>query len=105
MTWCLLLGWSLLEKSFLLLNAVYVLKYKHVSLTDINECAENNGGCNGECVNTVGSYKCSCLDGYKKDVVTSKCIGNIFTLIFYFNELVRVVKGKLPKKNNENEQR
>ena len=32
--------------------------------TDINECASQNGGCEQNCQNTIGSYSCSCLTGY-----------------------------------------
>lgn len=32
--------------------------------TDIDECAVSNGGCMHECRNTIGSYVCSCHDGY-----------------------------------------
>lgn len=31
---------------------------------DIDECAVNNGGCMHECKNTIGSYTCSCHNGY-----------------------------------------
>lgn len=27
---------------------------------DINECLNRNGGCSGECINTAGSYYCTC---------------------------------------------
>ena len=30
---------------------------------DIDECAENNGGCANECHNTVGSFHCHCPPG------------------------------------------
>lgn len=33
--------------------------------TDIDECAVNNGGCNDKCVDTDGSYSCSCKPGYE----------------------------------------
>ncbi|XP_055611221.1 tolloid-like protein 1 [Uranotaenia lowii] len=35
-----------------------------VYFTDVDECAVNNGGCQHECKNTVGSYACSCRNGY-----------------------------------------
>ena len=31
---------------------------------DVNECSNNNGNCSQICVNTIGSYYCSCNNGY-----------------------------------------
>lgn len=49
---------------------------------DIDECAVDPSKCSTEhekCVNTVGSYSCECVDGYKRE--NNKCIidfeGNI----------------------------
>lgn len=33
--------------------------------SDINECAIKNGGCDQKCVNTPGSYSCSCNTGFE----------------------------------------
>ncbi|KAM8704028.1 hypothetical protein ACLKA7_008618 [Drosophila subpalustris] len=33
-------------------------------ITDVDECAVNNGGCQHRCLNTYGSYQCSCRNGY-----------------------------------------
>uniref|UniRef100_A0A1A9WC30 Metalloendopeptidase n=1 Tax=Glossina brevipalpis TaxID=37001 RepID=A0A1A9WC30_9MUSC len=35
-----------------------------VFFTDVDECSVNNGGCQHECRNTIGSYICSCHNGY-----------------------------------------
>ena len=36
-----------------------------VNVTDIDECSSNgNNQCSQICVNQVGSYSCSCKDGY-----------------------------------------
>ncbi|KAI5090143.1 growth arrest-specific protein 6 precursor, partial [Silurus meridionalis] len=32
---------------------------------DVNECSKENGNCEHECSNSVGSYHCSCHDGYR----------------------------------------
>ncbi|XP_077997473.1 epidermal growth factor-like protein 8 [Glandiceps talaboti] len=32
---------------------------------DIDECEENNGGCEHDCENTEGSYHCECDEGYR----------------------------------------
>jgi len=36
---------------------------------DIDECLTNNGGCDehSSCINTIGSYKCECNEGYSGD--------------------------------------
>ena len=53
---------------------MYIL---YVSVTDVDECARENGGCPQNCANTEGSYTCSCHDGFT-DVNgdSTKCIGN-----------------------------
>lgn len=33
--------------------------------TDIDECKVGNGGCNDTCVDTDGSYSCTCHAGYE----------------------------------------
>ena len=39
--------------------------YIYISV-DINECVENNV-CSQECLNTLGSFKCSCQTGFRLD--------------------------------------
>ncbi|XP_078603619.1 uncharacterized protein LOC144877552 isoform X4 [Branchiostoma floridae x Branchiostoma japonicum] len=34
-----------------------------VTCTDVDECASNNGGCEGTCTNNVGSFDCACGAG------------------------------------------
>ena len=42
---------------------------------DIDECSEENGGCHHHCVNTEGSFKCQCRDGFKVDLADeSQCV-------------------------------
>lgn len=43
----------------------YVQLVAGAACTDIDECANNNGGCgaNGTCTNTAGSYTCGCVTG------------------------------------------
>lgn len=33
--------------------------------TDVNECAVKNGNCQQKCVNTPGSFTCSCDPGFE----------------------------------------
>ncbi|TSO25239.1 Thrombomodulin [Bagarius yarrelli] len=41
--------------------------------TDLDECILNDNNCEQKCRNTVGSYKCSCYDGFML-VNKSKCV-------------------------------
>jgi hypothetical protein len=44
--------------------------------TDLNECVIMPGACQGgECVNTDGSFRCECADGYVLDVTGRRCVG------------------------------
>ena len=42
---------------------------------DIDECATNNGGCEQTCINTIGSFYCSCRTGYQLDGDGFNCTG------------------------------
>ena len=42
----------------------------------MNECEEDENICGkGKCYNYYGSYHCFCGIGYKRDSLTSKCVG------------------------------
>lgn len=41
---------------------------------DIDECSEDNGGCNQYCSNTFTSYLCYCDAGYSLEL-DHNCIG------------------------------
>ena len=43
--------------------------------SDINECIINNGGCEQVCINTEGSYRCACHQGYSYNEDSGECIG------------------------------
>eukprot|EP00058_Branchiostoma_floridae_P006902 XP_002592390.1 hypothetical protein BRAFLDRAFT_67255 [Branchiostoma floridae] len=40
---------------------------------DIDECLTSNGGCSQTCINTVGSYRCSCNEGFALDIGGHTC--------------------------------
>lgn len=44
--------------------------------SDINECQVLPDLCrNGQCVNTIGSFRCHCNLGYKTDFTATSCVG------------------------------
>ena len=56
---------SMREKEVLIaIYFVFTQIFLH-SCTDINECSTNNGGCAHSCVNTQGSFTCSCRSGFQ----------------------------------------
>ena len=46
-----------------------------MNVIDNNECEVNNGGCNQNCNNTLGSYMCSCEEGYSLNFDRFNCSG------------------------------
>ena len=54
-------------------------------LTDKNECEESyDCALNEICVNTVGSYNCTCAPGFTQNVTTGDCIGEFFLKIIQY---------------------
>ena len=45
-------------------EAVTKAKAKTSPPPDVDECLENNGGCQHTCVNVMGSYECRCKEGF-----------------------------------------
>ncbi len=54
--------------------------YHKFIFTDIDECLDNNGGCNEQCVNTDESYHCTCKTGYKLKDDKKTCVGKFIPL-------------------------
>ena len=65
--------------SMIMFNMQALIDYNYYtygcSFTDINECIDNVTLCDHICVNTDGSYFCSCMDGYVLKKGTNMCIG------------------------------
>ena len=45
-------------------NKTIILLYNDSFLTDIDECIEGTSDCAQNCINTIGSYNCSCETGF-----------------------------------------
>ena len=54
--------------------AVRSVETPSVTLSDINECLTNNGGCSQICRNTIGSYYCQCAPNYELQPDGKTCI-------------------------------
>ena len=44
-------------------------------IADINECDDRNGDCQHNCVDTDGSYYCTCRDGFTLEADAYECGG------------------------------
>ena len=49
--------------------------------SDLNECAVDNGQCEQECSNNVGSFICSCTQGYRLDSNGFNCSGKMVDFV------------------------
>ena len=58
-------------------------------ISDINECDKiigdvvSKGGCQQICSNTIGTYVCSCNDGYSLTVDGRTCEGMLLKHFYY----------------------
>lgn len=54
----------------------------HVPI-DINECDILNGGCQEQCINSVGSYQCRCSSGSTLMNDSHHCQGKVIILKYF----------------------
>uniref|UniRef100_A0A8C2FCN4 Metalloendopeptidase n=1 Tax=Cyprinus carpio TaxID=7962 RepID=A0A8C2FCN4_CYPCA len=59
-------------------NTVSKKGFKANFFSDKDECSKDNGGCQHECINTIGSYVCQCRNGFilhenKHDCKEAEC--------------------------------
>ena len=57
------------------MHVIYCNYYFNNICVDINECSSNNGGCQHNCYNTVGSYYCTCNTGWVLSSNGQTCTG------------------------------
>lgn len=50
---------------------------------DEDECDTNNGGCDQNCNNTIGSYFCTCEEGYILKADSHNCGGLLMNLLHW----------------------
>ena len=55
-------------------------------IAEINECQDGNSFCEQVCMNTIGSYECSCYNGYRPNQDGLRCTGNIKYVILLNQE-------------------
>lgn len=51
----------------------YWLYWLYNLFSDNNECFRGRGGCQHQCINTLGSFECKCNAGYSLDPDGKKC--------------------------------
>lgn len=61
----------------LALICVTVLNYLERCISDIDECAMGNGGCEALCFNKPGSFSCGCEPGHLLMPDQRSCQGNL----------------------------
>ena len=79
--------WSGLSCRVILWNMCtyyYMIVLTIISNTDIDECDLETHDCAHNCSNTVGSFVCSCRDGYQLDNDQMNCTGTIIINILIY---------------------
>ena len=66
---------------------VHMISLKSERFLDINECEENNGNCQHQCVNIHGSFHCECNPGFQLTVDGVSCEG-MFNFVSRMSESV-----------------
>ena len=69
----------------------------HHILADIDECDKENGGCDDICLNSEGSFECSCEDGYALNEDGKTCSGTHINYGRFFKRRWRSDIGRRTK--------
>ena len=59
---------------------------------DVNECESDNGACAQICINTAGSFECSCTAGYSLRIDNTTCEGKNWILYVHFIFIVKYLQ-------------
>lgn len=75
-----------LKPSLGVVSAILILILSFLDPEDINECSMQGVCQNGDCLNTLGSFKCSCKSGFVLE--RNRCVGEYKpSLAFFFSLL------------------
>ena len=67
--------WNLTIITAQVMTLIFVIIIIYNLLSDVDECTLGINGCNQNCVNTEGSYLCSCFAGYHLISNQKTCVG------------------------------
>lgn len=68
---------------------VAIYNNKHdilIPFLDIDECVRGDCSSNADCVNSIGSFYCTCLPGFTGDGFN--CTGNLIVHVWYFTVFI-----------------
>ena len=70
--------------------------FTHVlNIIDINECLDDNGGCQYNCHNTPGSYHCTCPPGFELNDDQKGCTCEFTPRMYTLQQVQSVVDAAL----------
>ena len=73
--------------------------------SDLNECSTGNGGCLQLCINSIGSYRCSCRPGFVLNSDNRTCSGMHLiqhVLIIWMDNYVIFISSDINECNTNN---
>ena len=82
----------------------FLLKHICHFIPDIDECKKivgnviSKGGCQHKCNNTIGSYRCSCNDGFVLAYDRRTCLGMTKVFFFFISFLRKLMSHRITKK-------
>lgn len=79
-----------LKPSLGVVSAILILILSFLDPEDINECSMQGVCQNGDCLNTLGSFKCSCKSGFVLE--RNRCVGEYKSSLAFFFSLLCIAQ-------------